>query len=189
MFSLVRPSERDIARFLATSRDLQLSYEPVGLALAANASFDTDETVVSLGSGAAIYRRAKAALETWAQFHLGWVELYPRHAPVETGSVVAVLIRHFGFWSLNGCRVVYGVANDASTEFGYAYGTLSNHGECGEELFKVTMAPGTAEVTYVIRAASRPRAALARLGYPLVRQLQARFRRDSARAMQESVRG
>ena len=126
-----------------------------------------DETIVALGSGA--IQRAKAALREWTQFDLGWVELYPRHASTEVGSVVAVLIHHFGFWSLNVCRVVYGIGNDAAHGFGYAYGTLSNHGGCGEELFKVVMKPGTSEVSYIIRAASRPRAALARLGYPLAR--------------------
>ena len=189
MFSLLRPSARDIARFLAASRDLPLSYEPVGLATGADASFDTDETIVALGSGAASYERAKGALRSWTQFSLGWVELYPRHASIETDSVVAVLIHHFGFWSLNGCRVVYSIGNAAATEFGYAYGTLSNHGECGEELFKISMKPVSGEVSYVIRAASRPRAVLARLGYPVVRHLQARFRRDSARVMQQAVRG
>jgi uncharacterized protein (UPF0548 family) len=188
MFSLLRPSPRDIARFLAASRDLSLSYQPVGLALSANASFDADETIVALGSGAAIYERAKAALREWTQFDLGWVELYPRHASIEVGSVVAVLIHHLGFWSLNGCRVVYGIGNDAVHEFGYAYGTLTNHGERGEEVFKVVMKPGTGEVSYVIQAASRPRAALARLGYPLARHLQARFRRDSARVMRQAAR-
>jgi uncharacterized protein (UPF0548 family) len=189
MFSILRPSPRDIARFLAASRDLPLSYQPVGLALAATASFDADETIVALGSGPAIYKRAKQALGGWTQFDLGWVELYPRHASIEVGSVVAVLIRHLGFWSLNGCRVVYAIGNDVVTEFGYAYGTLSNHGESGEEVFKVTMNHESGEVSYVIRAASRPRAALARLGYPLARHLQARFRRDSALVMQQAVRG
>jgi uncharacterized protein (UPF0548 family) len=187
MFSLLRPSARDIARFLADSRDVPLSYEGVGLALAANASFDADETSVVLGSGPATYERAKAALRVWTQFDLGWVTLYPRHASIEIGSVVAVLIRHAGFWSLNGCRVVYEIGNDVAHEFGYAYGTLSNHGECGEEVFKVTMNRQSGEVSYVIQAASRPRAALARLGYPLARHLQARFRRDSARVMQQAA--
>ena len=187
MFSPLRPSARDIAGFLAASRDLPLSYQPVGLALAASASFDADETIVPLGSGAVVYERAKAALREWIQFDLGWVELYPRHASIEVGSVVAVLIHHLGFWSLNGCRVVYEIGNDVAHEFGYAYGTLTNHGECGEELFKVVMRPGTSEVSYIIQAASRPRAALARLGYPVARHLQGRFRRDSARVMQQAA--
>jgi len=187
MFSTLRPSIRDIERFLEVSRDLPLSYEPAGLAQNAHGAFDADQAIVALGSGAVVYERAKGALRDWTQFNLGWVELYPRHASIEIGSVVAVVIRHFGFWSMNGCRVVYGIGHDAATEFGFAYGTLSNHAECGEEVFKVVMTPETGEVFYVIRAASRPRAALARVGYPLVRLLQARFRRDSGRVMQQAA--
>src|SRR5580765_6746563 len=104
MFTALRASMRDIERFLEVSRDLPLSYEPVGLARNGHAAFDADETIVPLGSGAVIYERAKAALRDWTQFKLGWVELYPRHASMGAGSVVAVVIRHLGFWSLNGCR-------------------------------------------------------------------------------------
>jgi uncharacterized protein (UPF0548 family) len=85
--------------------------------------------------------------------------------------------------------VVYEIAGDASREFGFAYGTLTNHAETGEEIFKVSLRPGTGEVSYVIRAASRPRALLARLGYPVTRSLQARFRRDSAAAIARAIAG
>jgi uncharacterized protein (UPF0548 family) len=64
---------------------------------------------------------------------------------------------------------------------------LSNHAERGEEIFEVFRGPETGEVGYRIRAASRPRAALARAGYPIVRVLQARFRRDSGEAMRKAV--
>jgi hypothetical protein len=39
------------------------------------------------------------------------------------------------------------------------------------------------EVTYRIRAVSKPRAALALAGYPITRLFQERFRRDSIAAM------
>jgi uncharacterized protein (UPF0548 family) len=58
-----------------------------------------------------------------------------------------------------------------------------NHAECGEEMFQVSLEPQTGAVSYSIRAVSRPRALLARLGYPVTRSFQARFRRDSAAAM------
>ena len=115
----------------------------------------------------------------WRQFDIGWVEVFPRHAPVEVGTVVAVLIQHLGFWSLNGCRVLYNVSGDG--RFGFAYGTLTNHAESGEELFDVFFDPESDEVRYRIRATSKPQAALARIGQPIVRALQARFRRDSPR--------
>ena len=128
-------------------------------------------------------------LTRFGESYRAYIKRTGRWAAVAPGTVVAVLVRHLGFWSMNGCRVVYAIAGDGSREFGFAYGTLTNHAETGEELFKVALRPGTGEVTYVIRAASRPRALLARLGYPVTRSLQARFRRDSAAAMGRAVAG
>ena len=181
MFSVRRPSQGEVDRVLELSRDLPLSYSPVGLAREDPVGFDVDEHVTTIGSGEVAYRRAIDALSGWKQFELGWVELFPKQAPVSPGSAVAVLARHAGLWSLNACRVVYSIGGRSDTEFGFAYGTLHNHAECGEEMFTVSFRPDTGDVSYLIRAASKPRAALARLGYPLVRRLQARFRRDSGR--------
>lgn len=145
-----------------------------------------DDVATVIGRGRADFEKACAALIAWRQFDLGWVELHPHRAPITAGTVVAVLIRHLGFWSLNGCRVVY-QTHDDDKAFGYAYGTLSNHAESGEELFEVHLDPHTDDVTYRIRATARPQAALAWLGLPFVRVLQARFRRDSAAAMRRAV--
>lgn len=89
-----------------------------------------------------------------------------------------------GFWSVNGCRILYrvGCLDDVS-RFGVAYGTLTNHAEAGEKLFEVFIDPQTDKVMYRIRAISWPHATLARVGQPIVRALQARFRRHSAAAM------
>ncbi|HWK09196.1 MAG TPA: DUF1990 domain-containing protein, partial [Vicinamibacterales bacterium] len=132
------------------------------------------------------FDRARAALAGWKHFALSWVQLFPRHAGVEIGPVVAVRIRHLGFWSLNGARVV-SLADDKA-RFAFAYGTLTNHAEHGEELFEVSLDAQSGDVTYRIRAVSWPQAMLARVGYPIVRSLQARFRRDSAAAMRRAVR-
>jgi uncharacterized protein (UPF0548 family) len=187
MFLGHRPSPLEVEAFIAASRQLPLSYEPVGLAKQDRARFRVDEQEVVVGHGEAAFERAKVALTEWRHFELGWVEVFPPLAAVAPGSVVAVLIRHLGFWSMNGCRVVYTMAGGDAREFGFAYGTLINHAETGEELFKVSLRPGTGEVTYVIRAVSKPRALLARLGYPVTRSLQARFRRDSAAAMARAI--
>jgi uncharacterized protein (UPF0548 family) len=187
MFLPTRPSLGHIDRFLAQSRDLSLSYEPIGLATQGALSFDLDEDVTALGSGEAVFERATRALVDWTHFRVGWVEVFPRRAAIVPGSIVAVLIHHMGFWSLNGCRVVYRVGERSETEFGFAYGTLTNHAEAGEELFKVVFRPESGEVSYSIRAVSRPRALVARLGYPVVRSLQARFRSESARMMRLAV--
>ncbi len=91
-----------------------------------------------IGRGPAIFEDAKLALTKWRQFALGWVELFPLEASIEPDRSVAVLARHLGCWSLNGCRVVYLIDEDAR-RFGFAYGTLTNHAECGEEIFEVSM--------------------------------------------------
>ena len=185
---------RDIDAFVAESRSQPLSYDRLGMArdtsrgldAAAGSGWTLDEHSAAIGSGVSTFARAKRALLDWRQFDLGWIEAFPKFASIEPGTVVAVVVRHAGFWSVNGCRVVYRIGD--ANELGFAYGTLVNHAECGEEIFSVQFDPAGGTVSYHIRAVSRPRAALARLGYPLVRALQHRFRVDSAGAMARAVR-
>jgi uncharacterized protein (UPF0548 family) len=189
MFFLLRPCRQTIERFIEMSQELPLSYSPVGLVRDETAGCHLDEAVVAIGRGTADFDRARTALAAWKQFGMDWVELFPRGASVEPGTVVAVLIRHLGFWSVNGCRVVYTVGDrHRGNHFGLAYGTLTNHAEGGEELFEVSLNPDSGEVTYRIRAVSWPRVTVTRIGYPITRWLQARFRRDSAKAIRRATR-
>jgi uncharacterized protein (UPF0548 family) len=187
MFFARRPAPDAIARFVTGSRDAPLSYARPGMLERPVTRGRIDDAVAIVGRGTADLACARTALRTWKHFDLGWVELRPADAPIDIGTNVAVLIRHFGFWSLNGCRVVYHVTDDSRDRFGFAYGALTNHSESGEELFEVFMDPATYDVMYHIRAVSWPRALLARLGHPLVRVLQARFRRDSIAAMRRAI--
>ena len=185
MFFVRRPSREAIHRFVRDSQERPLSYGPIGIVNGETPCRDLDEAIVTIGRGRTDFDRARAALMAWKQFDVGWVETFPRHARVAVGTVVAVLIRHLGFWSLNGCRVLYNVGGDG--RFGFAYGTLTNHAESGEELFEVFIDPQTEEVMYRIRATSWPQATLARVGQPIVRALQARFRRQSTAAMKRAT--
>ena len=81
--------------------------------------------------------------------------------------------------------MVYHLEGEAT--FGFAYGTLTNHAESGEELFELFLDQRSGDVMYRIRAVSWPQAPLARIGQPFVRLLQARFRRDSAAALRRAV--
>lgn len=188
MFLARRPSAAAIDRFLTRSASLPLSYDPVGLARTGGPGFASDELRVELGSGEVVFGRAVAALSAWRQFPQGWTQVFPTGAPLAPGTTVAVLIRHLGFWSLNGARVVYGIGGEGAPTFGFAFGTLPTHAERGEELFEVRLEPRTGVVTYHLRAASRPRSWVARAGYPVVRLLQARFRTQSGRSMLAAAR-
>jgi uncharacterized protein (UPF0548 family) len=190
MFLIRRPSPREIADFLDQSRGLPLSYDPIGIAKESPPGFNSDLANTVIGHGRETFERAKMALARWRHYEMGWVELFPADASIETGTEVGVLVHHLGFWSLNGCRVVYGIGDRQSeTNFGFAYGTLTNHAEMGEEIFEVLFDPESANVVYRIRAVSRARAPLARLGYPITRYFQERFRRDSDAALRRALDG
>jgi uncharacterized protein (UPF0548 family) len=188
VFLLRRPSKAEIERFLDRSHGLPLSYRPPGIVNDGSVVDRLDEQVVTIGHGEADFERASLALAEWKHFDIGWVEAFPKHASIDAGTDVAVLIRHLGFWSLNGARVLYHVGGtDGQAAFGFAYGTLTNHAESGEELFEVFIDRDSREVKYRIRAVSRPQSALAWIGLPIARVLQARFRRDSAVAMRRAI--
>jgi uncharacterized protein (UPF0548 family) len=105
------------------------------------------------------------------------------------GQVVAVMAGLFGSWLLNACRIVYVVDEMGPVQrYGFAYGTLPEHVESGEERFTVEWHKEDDAVWYDIVAFSRPRQLLIRLGHPFARKLQKRFARDSAAAMQRAVK-
>jgi uncharacterized protein (UPF0548 family) len=121
-------------------------------------------------------------------FSMPWVNLHSSSAPIQVGTDVAVSVHHFGFYSLNACRIVYIVDDDDPMKrFGFAYGTLVEHAESGEERFAVEWNRDDDRVWYDILAFSRPRQMLARLGYPLSRSLQKKFANGSKLAMLQSV--
>jgi uncharacterized protein (UPF0548 family) len=129
-----------------------------------------------------------ASLGQWRMFQLGWVELCWPAALIEEGSAVAVLVRACGIWSLHACRIVYVIDETAPVRrYGFAYGTLPDHVESGEERFTIEWRADDS-VWYDILAFSRPRHPMARLGYPVTRRLQKRFARDSMAAMSMGVR-
>lgn len=189
MLSFHKPSPEAIQRFLDSQRSTEFSYSAVGASVSSPpAGYVVDHTRVQLGNGEQVYVAARSALERWEEFRLGWVEAASADSPIQTGEVVAVVARVAGFWWLNACRIVYVIdENEPVRRFGFAYGTLAEHVESGEERFMVEWDHSDNSVWYDILAFSRPRHVLARLGYPLVRRIQKRFARDSAAAMQRSV--
>jgi uncharacterized protein (UPF0548 family) len=144
-----------------------------------------DHNRVDLGRGVEVYARAVEALKHWRQFELGWVSLVPRGVKIEKGAAVAVKAWACGMWSLNACRIVYVV--DEADRFGFAYGTLPDHIERGEERFLVERNRTDDSVWYDILAFSQPRHPLVRLGFPVARMMQKRFARDSLAAMRSAV--
>ena len=184
MFSLRRPSDADVDRFLRASEHLPLSFTPGTIGPATG--FAADVTSGVIGRGEQAFASACDAIRHWEQWRVGWLEVLPHDAPSTRGTTVVLRIRHLGCWSLNGARVVT-VEETPGRRFAVSYGTLENHAEQGQEWFEVSYDDRSGEVTYRIHEFSRPRAWLARLGGPIVRRLQARAREDSLEAMRRAV--
>jgi len=190
MISLRKPTAESIRRFLIVQEKLDFTYSAVGAtAEMPPVGYVVDRTRVKLGEGEAVFNSARAALQRWEHFHLGWVEAWPTETRIEAGAVVAVMGHALGLWCLNACRLVYVVDEHGPIRrFGFAYGTLPGHVESGEERFLIEWDQAENSVFYDILAFSRPNHFVARLGYPFVRRMQKRFGRDSAASMVGAVR-
>jgi uncharacterized protein (UPF0548 family) len=183
MFFLLKPTPDQIHSFLNAQREASFSYTNVGASRTqASKGFRVDHHQIRLGHGRSTFDRAANALKQWKMFDIPWLTLCD--APVEVGATVAVLVFHWGFWSLNACRIVYLIQDP--DQFGFGYGTLQDHAEIGEERFTVQFRLEDESVWYDLFAFSRPHG-LARLAYPLTRNLQNRFARDSMDAMLRAV--
>lgn len=189
MLTLRKPSSERLHDFLTAQSKFAFTYSAVGATAAMPpAGYVVDRTRIKLGEGGSTFAAAKAALERWEHSRLGWVEAWPPETPIQAGQVVALIARLFGLWWLNACRIVYVVDEQGPVKrFGFAYGTLPEHAESGEERFTVEWHEQDDSVWYDILAFSRPQQLLARLGYPFARRLQQRFARDSAAAMRRAV--
>ncbi len=191
MFLLHEPSKAEIQDFLVGQRVLDFSYDCVGVTGSADVPvpYHLDHNRLQIGSGRDAYERAKGALRAWKMFSLPWIQLCWSDAPIESGTAVAVLAKHLGFFSLNACRIVYLVTEEndqGMSRFGFAYGTLPDHAESGEERFTVEFDHETQAVTYDLYALSKPHQLLSRLAYPYTRKMQKRFAADSLKAMSKA---
>jgi uncharacterized protein (UPF0548 family) len=185
VFRLSAPSNDEIRCFFLGQKDSGFSYPEVGAsARAAPTGYNVDHNRIQLGKGEDTWQRAANAIRAWKMFSMPWVSLHWPSAPLQIGTDVAVSVQHSGFFSLNACRIVFVVDEESPLKrFGFAYGTLAEHAESGEERFTIEWNRDDDRVWYDILAFSRPKQMLARLGYPLSRSLQKRFAEGSKAAM------
>jgi uncharacterized protein (UPF0548 family) len=126
MFLRTRPTDGAVLGFLASQQSQPSSYSEIGASrLVAPDGYDVDHNRIRLDEGRETFAKAVAALRHWKMFEMGWVEVAPKDVPIAERSCVAILVRHFGLWSLNASRIVYVIEDHGAPErFGFAYGTL-----------------------------------------------------------------
>lgn len=193
MFFLTEPNDETIRNFLGAQRRDDFSYASVGASRTGGEmkGYNVDRNRVRIGRGGEDFEKAIQALKSWKMFEINWVRLCWTNTPIVVGETVAVLAYHFGFWSLNASRIVYVLeeTGGAIERYGFAYGTLTEHGECGEERFTVEFHRADETVWYDLYAFSNPQHVLAQIGYPLGRMLQKEFAQESKKAMTRAVGG
>jgi uncharacterized protein (UPF0548 family) len=190
MFFLREPPVVHIRQFILEHATLPFSYEEIGATQRETpVSYNRDHNRIELGQGRDTFERACTALQQWQMFAVDWIKLHPANAPLCPGATVAVLIQHFGFCSLNPCRIVYTIdeTTPVNRRFGFAYGTLPGHAERGEERFLIEWQLADDKVWYDLLAFSRPASWLPQLAYPLTRSLQRRFAKASLQAVLAAV--
>jgi uncharacterized protein (UPF0548 family) len=143
-----------------------------------------DRYHADLGHGA--FDRAADGLRAWQAHRGAGVTVFPPDAPLRTGTDVIVSARTGPLHALAPCRVVYTI--DEPERFGFAYGTLPGHPECGEEAFVVERGADDA-TTFTIVAFSRPDAFSARIGRPFARSIQRRVTHAYVDALRRYVSG
>ena len=184
------PTDIQLNKLLRVAEEMDFSYSEIGQSLSMPSSlalvYNIDHYSCVLGQGERVFEIAKEGLQRWIPFDLGWVQIEAAN-PVE-GLTVPVCIRVSGVWSVHFCRVVY-VHQSAGEGQGwcFAYGTLEQHAEQGEEKFAVTYNPQTQDVVFEIAAFSRPRHLLGKVVYPLTRALQKKFAHASMRRLQRWI--
>jgi uncharacterized protein (UPF0548 family) len=191
MFTLTKPAAAAIEHQMATAAHLPagspklLTFEHELEVDQVPADFFHDLSRSCLGQGESAFLAAKRAFQQWRMFDLGWVRVANPQALIVLGQIVAVEAHTLRLWTLNFSRITETV--DLPAKFGFLYTTTEMHVEEGEERFLLEFDRETGEVRYKLEAVSRPRHALARLGFPMTRAFQHRFARDSHRHMREEV--
>lgn len=195
MFLFTKPDRQTIDAFIASACQTDFTYPYLSETKDGfqrspkrrdTMSYNIDHNVKIIGHGESGFELAKQGIREWKMFEMPWVQICWPDTSIEEDRTVAILIRHFGFYSLNAARIVYTI--DKRDWFGFAYGTLESHGESGEERFSVRLDRETDDVLYDLYAFSRPNYLSARLARPLTRSLQRRFAVDSLEAMSRAVR-
>jgi len=117
-----------------------------------------------VGTGPSAFRAAVDALARWDVQRGAGLRVRGDAPRVALGSraEVGLGVGPLRVWAP--CEVVWVV--DEPTRWGFAYGTLDGHPECGEEAFIISTDDAD-QVWFEIRAFSRPAAWYARLGGPV----------------------
>ncbi|WP_371333510.1 DUF1990 family protein [Pseudonocardia sp. Ae168_Ps1] len=148
-----------LARAYGGACQEELNYSRSDLENVASQSRNFTHTA-KLGSGSARFQHASMSLKNWEMHSRAGIAVY---APSGAPAVDATVILAIGVAPISitaPCRVVH--CWDYSRSYGFTYGTLGSHPECGEETFQVDL-DSNESVTLQISGISTPRYSILRI--------------------------
>jgi uncharacterized protein (UPF0548 family) len=171
MLRLGRPSADELARVLAAQADAEVTYAEVGATRTGDLppGYQHDHYLCPLGSGDAVFDAARDGMRAWACHDGAGITRMPERPELRVGVTLVQALPIGPAWVPAACRIVW--VEDEPDRFGFAYGTLSEHPESGEEAFVVSRDPN-GRVRLDIVVFSRARHPLARIGWVVGRRIQ-----------------
>jgi uncharacterized protein (UPF0548 family) len=171
VFSFARPDATRLRLVLDAQARAPLTYPESGGTQWTElpAGYTHDRYRIPLGNR--VFEIAKRGIREWRAHVDSGVVVFPADAAIEPDTNVVLGMRVGPLYAIAACRIVY--VCDEVDRFGFAYGTLPEHPESGEEAFIVDQ-DAAGQVSFTITAFSRPASALTRLAGPIARGLQQR---------------
>ena len=166
-------TQRDGTALLASQRLADVTYVDVGATIDRRVphGFAGKRTTQVIGHGEGAFAQARLGLQTWVAHRGAGVEPFAETQIVKGETVLLVLALGPAEVRI-ACRIVD--VTDTPSSFGFVYGTLPVHPECGEERFLVEYEADGA-VRFIIDVFWKPRHPLAVIGAPVARRMQHRY--------------
>jgi uncharacterized protein (UPF0548 family) len=162
------------------------TYDQLGATLSRSTPLDyrRDQYSVLLGHGDETFRRAITGLKTWNAHRQVRLRVLPAPSPLNEGTttIAAIGLRHLSL--AVPCRIIRVI--DEPSRCGFAYATLPDHPEQGEECFIITLTDD-GDVTFEILAFSRPANAVVRSSGPLARAVQVHATKGYLRSLSRFI--
>ena len=175
MLRFGRPSADELGRVLAEQSSAEVTYAEVGATRPGSSlppGYQHDRYTRALGSGSEVFAAACSGLRDWACHEGAGLMRVPSRPELREGVTLVQALPVGPAYVPAACRIVWVL--DEPDRFGFAYGTLPEHPESGEEAFVVVRDPTDGTVRLDIVVFSRARHPLARLGWFVGRQIQLR---------------
>ncbi len=173
--------EREVARY----RKAELTYPERGATAGSlPAGYRHLRRRVLLGHGRPVLDAAAAAVMSWRMHRHAVLRLVATTSEVDVGATVVMCAGWGRVGVLAACRVVWVL--DEADRHGFAYGTLPDHPEVGEEAFVVERDADDA-VWLGITAFSRPNGLLPLMAGPAGRRAQEMMTVRYARVVQDTA--